>query len=611
LSTDRAWGSIVTGERFGQVPFRAYVELLELFLAHRDQIVENIQGVLNAQRKPTQYLQDGRLLSRHFEDCFFTLTAISHDQSLLRGQLEEARCASGFRPREMPGMHNDLVDPAEMMIRAFHLWRQTRWPGRNGRLRYAHTLFNLYVLRCLELLSIRLWDAGPTGAGDRLSQVQGVLDQLWRITPQDQPVLVRDARWLIPLAQSPTTDELAAYFQVAEQVADTLSEADQLEIQKASVQMAGGHLRSQLRHYCIRKGVSLDEKSLVLSSRNSNALDFAMLIQCLVPLLKAYGDARGSGDHQKQLELAGAICQGISADPELFVNRVDLLGAYSMIEHLFITTDRNGQVAYTSSGRRHVRLLREYEAQIGSLSRPLYDDCPHFKPVDGAYSPYGVIYGFSSNLTEHMALKTSQPDAVTHFSVEDVFADGEACTDKLAWVSGWRKLPHIEPEVQRLFDYPQQFAEDIFDRIEQALRGRVSDREATAHVRTGRLFIEAEHDLEADTTASLIPDLPARYIASSDTQIVAAQKAHAYEQTRLLRDRQEGMFVVSYQTSGGWVAITKDILTEVLGAGRDVKIAGLPSVAFGVLRLMCPNLVVVPQNVALCSPSEHSTASQQ
>ena len=55
----------------GQVPFQAHVELLQFFLAHRDDIVERIQGLLNAQRKPIEYLQDGSLLSRHFEDCFF------------------------------------------------------------------------------------------------------------------------------------------------------------------------------------------------------------------------------------------------------------------------------------------------------------------------------------------------------------------------------------------------------------------------------------------------------------------------------------------------------------------------------------------------------------
>jgi hypothetical protein len=582
--------------RPGQAPFHAHVELLQLFLAHQDEIVERIQGLLNAQRKPIQYLQDASLLSRHFEDCFFTLTGLTRDQSRLRGQLEEAHWASGFRPRQSPGLHNDLVDPAEMMVRAFHLWRQTHWPGHSGRARYAYTLFNLYVIRRLTLLSMRLWDSGSSSAPDpvedRLSQLQGVLDQLWRITPADQPVLVRDARWLIPVAQSPTTDELGGYFEVAQQIAENLSEQDRIEIHNAAVRMAGGHLRSQLRHVSMQKGVSLDEDSLILSTRRSNALDLALLIQGLAPLLEAYEHAIHSGDGWKRLELADAICQGISPDPELFLNRIDLLGPYSMIEHLFITTDRDGRFVYTPMGRRHVQLLQEYEARISRLSKPLYDDCQHFRPVGGAYSPYGVLYGFSSNLIEHMAFKTIQRDAVTRFSLEDVFTAGEA--GKLAWVSGWRKLPNIKPEVAKLFEYPQQFAEDIFARIEHALRRRVSDNEADAALQTGRLFIVSGDDRQADSKPSLIPDLPVQYIQSSDMQVVAAHKADSYDQTHLLHARLEGEFLLSYETSGGWVAITKDILTEVLGRGRNAKIAGLPGVAAGVLSLMCPNLIMLP-----------------
>ena len=575
------------------VPFQAHVELLQFFLAHRDDIVERIQGVLNAQRKPLEYLRDGSLLSRHFEDCFYI--GVTQSQSRLRGQLEAAHWASGFRPRELPGLHNGLIDPAEMMIRAFHMWQQTRWPGRNGRVHYAHTLFNLSVIRCLELLSMRVWDDEASSAGDRLSHVQGVLDQLWTITPADQPVLVRDARWLIQMAQSPATDDLGAYFDVAEKIAETLSPEDRIEIHKAGVRMTGGHLRSQIRYYSMKKAASLNEQSLVLDTRNTNALDFALLIQELVPLLEAYEYAWQSDDGQRRLELASAICQGISPDPELFLNRVELLGAYSMIEHLFITTDGDGHVVYTPMGQRHVQLLHEYEARIGRVSKPLSDDCPHFRPVAGAYSPYGVLYGFSSDLMEHMALKATQPDAVTHFSLEDVFVDGDANTDKLAWVSGWRQLPHLKRDVEQLFDYPQQFAEDIFDRIEHALRRRVSDGESNAVVQTGRLFILGADDRQADSKVSLIPDLPVSYIGSSDMEIVATHKADAFDEPRLLSDRREGRCLLSYQTPGGWVAITKTILTEVLGAGRDVKIVGLPPVAVDALKLMCRSLVILPE----------------
>jgi hypothetical protein len=570
----------------GHVPFQSHVELLQLFLSYRDAIVEKIAELLNAQRKPIQYMQEGPILSRHFEDCFFTLNSVTRDQSHLRGSLEKAHWASGFKPREQPGQHNDLVDPAEMMVRGFHLWRQTHWPGHSGRVRYAHTLFNLQLIRQLTLLTMRLWDDEDLPK-NRLSQLQALLDQLWKTTPADHPVLVRDVRWLIPVAQSPTTVELAAYFEVAQRISETLPEDDRIEIHKASVRMAGGHLRSQLRHVSLKKGVSLNESGIVLSTRKSNALDLALLIQGLLPLLVAYEstlEQTGDRAEKARIDLASSICQGISPDPDLFLNRLDLLGPYSMIEYLFIK-NRDGQAVYTAMGQRHVELLREYNARIRRLSKPLYDDCRQFRPVEGTYSPYGILYGFSSNLFEHMALKTIQIDAVVRFSLEDVFSDGDA--DKLAWVSGWRKLPHIKPEMAKLFEYPQKFAEEIFDRIEQALRRRNSSRE----MRAGRLYLPSADDPQAESKTSQIPELPVQYVRSSDAEIVSAHKAESYEQTQLLQERQEGEFIVSYNTPGGWVAISKDVLTDILGEGRDVKLAGLPPDAAEVLKLMCPNLL--------------------
>lgn len=587
-------------EPLGKVPFQEHIELLEAFLARRDEIIERLQGVLNAQRRPIEHLQDRAALSRQLEDCFFSLPGIPGERMLPRSQLEDAHWASGFRPRRMPGVPNDLVDAPEMMMRGFHLWRQTRWPGRNGRVRYAHTLFSLYLLRRLELLAMRLWDAGSTDAPARLAQIQRVLDRLRRTNPPDAPVFVRDARWLIPLAQSPTTDELAPYFDVARRIAESLPEADRIEISKACVQTAGGHLRSQLRHCSMEKGVSIDDHEITLSTRNSNALDFAMLIQGLVPLLEAYERARLNGEVRRRLELASAICQGISADPELFVNRLELLAAYSMIEYLFVAVDGEGRARYTPMGQRHVELLERYAAHIERASPALHEDCVRFAPVAGAYSPYGVIYGFSSNLIEHMALKTLQPDAVTGFSVEDVFADGDHGAEKLAWVSGWRKLPHIGAHVQKLFEYPQRFAEDMFNRVERAFRRRASDSEAHAATPTGRLHVRAADDPQTDSTAWPITDLPIRYIGSSDLQMQAANKAHAYDEKRLLLDRREGMFLISYPTAGGWTAITKDVLTEVLGAGRDARIVGLPREAAGVLRLMCRHLLAEP--IGACFP---------
>ena len=585
----------------GRAPFQAHVELLRLFLTDREDIVESMEAVLNAQRKPTRYLQDRSLLSHHFEDCFFARTAVTASQTRLRGQLEEAHRAGGFRPRQVHYLHNDLIDPAEMTIRGFHFWQQTRWPGRNGRVHYAHTLFNLYVIRCLEFLSMRLWDEDPSGfaqkkAGGRLAEIQSVLNELWRSSPVDQPVFVRDARWLIPLAQSLITDELAPYFEVAQQVAETLPEADGLEIQKAHVRMLGGHLTSQIRYYCTKDGVSINEHSVVVRTRTSNALDLALLVQNLVGLLKAYDRALRSGDERMRLDMAGAIYQGISPDPELFLNRVDMLSAYSMIEYVFIATDRENDVAYSPLGQRHVQLLKEYRALMDRLIKSLRDDFPRFRPVDGGCSPYGVMFGLPSNLIEHMALKTLQRDAETRFSLEDVFLedlwdDGGTSAAKLAWVNGWRKLPHIDREVQRLYDYPQQFAEDIYGRIEHELGRHDSNAAASGGSSAGRLHIASGDDLEHDPKAPAIPEVPARYFGSSDRQIVAAHKAAPFDRAQLLHERQEGHFLVSYETPDGWIALKKDLLAEVLGAGRDARIAGLPLDAAQVLRLMCTDLV--------------------
>ena len=147
------------------------------------------------------------------------------------------------------------------------------------------------------------------------------------------------------------------------------------------------------------------------------------------------------------------------------------------------------------------------------------------------------------------------------------------------------------------FAYPQRFAERTFERLERALRRRVSGGGTHADSPTGRLFVLFEMDRSADSELPPVPDLPVQFIRSSDPQLVAARKAEPQDESRLLSDRHEGKHVLSYKTPGGWAAITKSILTEILGEGRDVKIVGLRPEAVGTLKLTCPNLVVVPENV--------------
>ena len=272
--------------QLGDVPFQAHVELLQFFLARRDDIIERIKGLLNAQRKPIEYQQDGFLLSHHFEDCFFTLSRHPGPIAPARS-IEEAHWASGFRPRAIAGLHNDLIDPAEIMTRAFYLWRQTRWPGRNGRVRYAHTLFN--VRR-----PARAADDAPVGCRIERRRRSALTNSrrarpALKITPADQPVLVRDARWLIQLAQSFATDNWGPISKSRPKSQRPFWKRTGL-IHKAAVRMTAGHLRSQIRYYSVKNAVPIDDQSLALTARNTNALDFGLLTD-LVPLLGAYEHA--------------------------------------------------------------------------------------------------------------------------------------------------------------------------------------------------------------------------------------------------------------------------------------------------------------------------------
>lgn len=568
------------------VPFQAHVELLRVFLAQCERIAASIQSLLNAQQKPASYREDKDLLSQRFEDAFFAPDIVTAEQQALRGELQRAHWARGFRPKQAEGRNNDLPDAGEMMSRAFLYWRQTRWPGNEVRRRYARALFNLYLLRALELLVMRIWDEGPENATPRLAQVQQLLDELWHRSPPEQPVLVRDARWLIPIAQSPTTSELHGYFDVAAQLAASLTEEDRLEVYRATIVLAGGHLRSQLRYYHMQ-GTPLDDRGLVLTSRRSNALDFALTIDGLVPLMRAYEAACIAGEDARRRRLAGAILQGISADPELFLNRLDLLAPYTMIEPMFVTGEEAGAVALTPRGQRHVELLREYGGLVARVAPQLHQDCAAFRPGRDTYSPYGVIFGFSSNITEHMAFRTLIEAAAPPFSLEDAFEEGDAA--RREWVANWRKLPQMKKEMRARFDYPQQFAELMFARIEEALRLAASGPENAR--RTGRLFIVAAGDEAARVAAASIAPMPVQYIVSSDVQLVAGFRARSCDEASLLHDRFEGELAVSWRTAGGWLGLSKDFLTDLLAAGRDVKITDMPPRAAAVLALMCAAVV--------------------
>ena len=139
-------------------PFSDYVNLLDQFLAGRQQIVECLERQLfSARGKAIARNADRESITDIFNDCFFGLPKLSRDLSGLQGKLTAAHLSDGFEPARQDGYSRDL-DPVELVLRACHHWETTRWPGTNGRLVYTNSLYTVFMLRQLEHLSLRIWD---------------------------------------------------------------------------------------------------------------------------------------------------------------------------------------------------------------------------------------------------------------------------------------------------------------------------------------------------------------------------------------------------------------------------------------------------------------------
>ena len=326
--------------------FADHLVLVDWFLGERETIVERIeQTLLNVRDKDTSRRRDRPFFERTFDACFFGLAGLPIELSRLKGQLAARHLADGFEPVASETAHVNELDPLELILRAYERWERHRWPGRSGRLAYAHTLYAVFMLRLLEALSLRIWDDDAGHAGDRLGDLQSRLDRL--NAPASPTVFVRHAGWLIQTAQGPLTRHLRPYFEIAERIDGSLGGAQRVAVHKAGARLAGGHLRSQLRYRMWQTGRPPDDPENLGFTRNSNALDSAILVRDLVPLLEAYQRASEEDD---RLDLADAIVQAVSADPELYLTRLDLLAPYVMVEDLFARDRGWGRPSYRQGG---------------------------------------------------------------------------------------------------------------------------------------------------------------------------------------------------------------------------------------------------------------------
>ena len=542
--------------------FAGHVALLREFLDRRREIVEQIDSrVLNARGRST---------------------GLPRELSRLDEELAAAHLADGFEPIALEGRAHAL-DPLALVGRAHRHWERHRWPGRNVRLPFAERVFSVFILRQMEHLSLRIWDEGLDAAEDRLGEIQTLLDRLNDGSGRD--ALVRDARWLIHTAQGPLTRRLDPYFSIAGRIAASFTASRRLEIHRAGALLTSGHLRAQLRQRASETDRPADDPEVLAMTRNSNSMDAALLVRDVVPLLDAYGTACAAADPDRRRHLADAILQGVSADPELLLTRLDLLAPCTMIESLFVHRGEDGHARYTPAGETHRHVLERYSELIARHAESLQEDALRLDPRQSVYSPLGLAYGFCADILANMALDTLMGHPTFGLSLEDMFASGGSLDHKRARVERWKTRPAEHGSGEPL-DYSDAWAAEMFDRTARALRARVrhKDRANASGVPDARLFVDAAPE----------GAVPAQeHCVTSDLQRALATGATAFPMGQIVRDRNEGRFLASANEDGKWFGISKVILTLRTSQGQDALLAGVPSSVVDTLRLTCPGLVVL------------------
>ena len=579
--------------------FSDHIELLGQFLAGRQQIVDDIdRRLLNVRGKAIAQDADRRVIDHILTSCFFESPAVPPESSHLKGQLAAAHLAEGFVPVPADN-HSREIDPAGLVRYAQHLWERDRWPGRNGRIAYAQSLYAVFILRQLAHLSLRIWDEGNHLAPERLRQIQRILDLLNGASTLS---LVRDARWLIQIAQGPLTTHLKPYFVIADRVAGSFADFDRREIHKAGAALAGGHLRSQLRHRSWQTGWAYDDRQVIALTHLSNSMDIALLIRDLVALLQAYNAACDQPDGNDRLEFADAILQGLSADPELLLTRLDLLGPLTMLEDLFIARGEDGEMHYTPAGQAHRLCLEQYAALIGQAAASLKKDALSLDPPHAVYSPLGIVYGFCADILSNMVLNTLHASSSADISLEDTFISMGQLELKMAQSQEWQRFPKAEGD-RDAFEYSTEWAAAMFARLISGLEARASrPTEANASAfPSSRLYVVARGAAidswpEGTLPAGIVS--AQEHCLTSDVTRARETAATALSRSRLSADRAEGRFLASVEADGEWFGVSKALLAICVSQGNDALIVDVPPGAIDVLRLTCPELLVVPPLMA-------------
>jgi hypothetical protein len=314
-------------------------------------------------------------------------------------------------------------------------------------------------------------------------------------------------------------------------------------------------------------------------------MDSALLVRDLVALLDAYRIAiRNNGEHR--IELADAILQGLSADPELMVVRLDLLKPYTWIEDLF---------RGTALGDEQLSLLDRYRELMAASSEALIEDAGHLDPGRQIYSPFGIVYGFCSDVLSNMAMAALITQAADPLSFEDTFDSCGHLDEKLVRASTWARLPRRGAEREH-FEHSPDWGSEMYARLISALERRVSrPGEPNASGHPNSFIFVSSQNRQSPPAAEM--DSPAEavnaneYCFTSDMSRAVASGATFQSEAEMIDSRNEGRFLASVKVDGSWFGVSKLVLTLFLAQGKHAAMTAVPEDAVDVIQLVCGGLI--------------------
>ena len=129
-----------------------------------------------------------------------------------------------------------------------------------------------------------------------------------------------------------------------------------------------------------------------------------------------------------------------------------------------------------------------------------------------------------------------------------------------------------------------------------ALAARACSTEANASTVTGARMFVVPRGRKVGSLVEKLPDgivSAQQHCLTSDVNRALEMGTTAFPKSQMLGDRHEGRFLASAEIDGKWFAVSKTILTEVIGQGLDALIVDVPEPVIDALRVTYPGLMVV------------------